>query len=58
VAAGRIGPFQLVGSGPPPATRGICRRAGVVVVRKPAWPKRRGGAQVWPGFLFMGNSAS
>jgi len=48
VAAGRVGPFQLMESGPPPAARGICGCAGVVVVRKPAWPKRSAGLAGFP----------
>ena len=51
MAAGRVGPFQLMESGPPPAARGICGCAGVVVVRKPAWPKRSAGLA---GFPFYG----
>ena len=35
-------------SGPPPAARGICGCAGVVVVRKPAWPKRSAGLAGFP----------
>ncbi len=40
-----------MGSGPLAAARGTCRRAGAVVVRKPAWPKRSAGLA---GFPFYG----
>ncbi len=38
-------------SGPPPAAMGARGRAGTVVVRKPAWPKRSAGLA---GFPFYG----
>jgi len=45
IRCGPEGRFIVVGRGPPPAARGTSGRAGVVVVRKPAWPKRSHGHQ-------------
>jgi len=39
-------PRRIAASGP--QKKRACER-----IRMPAWPKRRGGAQVWPVFLFV-----